>query len=216
MSSSYAPSEAPGIGDGRNAAETLPLMEKVSAKNEKLGEGTEAITIGAEKANVPDGAIPEQCPSLKTVLDNLTKAVEALKQQPQSPDKKIAFWTAYKKLADEFDAELLLKYGQDLDTSLIFAGLFSAVSSAFIIQIQPELVPDSNAQTQALLAVLIQNITGLPSAQVPAGVSMSPGTVSTTVVVAQSLLYFSLFATLLAALLAVLAKQWLLHYNSVG
>jgi hypothetical protein len=53
-------------------------------------------------------------------LLSVKKAVEALKQQPQSPDKKIAFWTAYKTLADEFDKELQEKYGADLDTSLIF------------------------------------------------------------------------------------------------
>ncbi|KAJ7897789.1 hypothetical protein B0H13DRAFT_1449793, partial [Mycena leptocephala] len=122
-------------------------------------------------------------------------------------DKKIAFWTAYKKLADEFDAELQGKYGQGLDTSLIFAGLFSAVSSAFIIQIQPELQPDPNVATQALLAVLVQNITGLaphPSISVFQPAAPPP----TVVIIAQGLLYFSLFGTLLAALLAVLAKQW--------
>ncbi|KAJ7893515.1 hypothetical protein B0H13DRAFT_1625217, partial [Mycena leptocephala] len=150
--------------------------------------------------------------ALNSSVHSLTKVVEALalKQQPQSPDKKIAFWTAYKKLADEFDAELQGKYGQDLDTSLIFAGLFSAVSSAFIIQIQPELQPDPNVPIQALLAVLVQNITGPTSAQFPPGVSTQPGTAAstTTVIVAQSLLYSSLFATLLAVLLAVLAKQW--------
>jgi hypothetical protein len=36
------------------------------------------------------------------------------------------------------------------------------------------------------------------------------------ILIAQSLLYFSLSSTLLAALLAVLGKQWLLHYDSVG
>jgi hypothetical protein len=36
------------------------------------------------------------------------------------------------------------------------------------------------------------------------------------VVIAQTILYFSLFTTLGAVLLAVLAKQWLLHYNSAG
>lgn len=36
------------------------------------------------------------------------------------------------------------------------------------------------------------------------------------VVIAQTTLYFSLFSALGAALLAVLAKQWLLHYNSAG
>jgi hypothetical protein len=56
----------------------------------------------------------------------LTKAVEALKQQPQSTDTKTAFWTAYKTLADEFDKEFQRKYGNDLDTSLIFVrgGIF--------------------------------------------------------------------------------------------
>jgi hypothetical protein len=61
----------------------------------------------------------------------------------------------------------------------------------------------------------VQNITGLPPALLPSGGSTSQA-LALSVVVAQSLLYFSLFATLLAALLAVLGKQWLLHYNSVG
>ncbi|KAF8217525.1 hypothetical protein K438DRAFT_2036970, partial [Mycena galopus ATCC 62051] len=63
------------------------------------------------------------------------------------------------------------------------AGLFSAVASAFIIQIQPEI--------------------------------QLPGT-PLVVLIAQNLLYLSLFSTLLAALLAVLGKQWLIHYLSAG
>ncbi|KAJ7866178.1 hypothetical protein B0H13DRAFT_1574884, partial [Mycena leptocephala] len=117
-------------------------------------------------------------------------------------DKKTVFWTAYKKLADEFDHDFQRKYGNDLDTALIFAGLFSAVSSAFIIQVQPELQQDPNAMTQALLAILVQNMTG---ATIPVSPQPDPPAVT---VLAQSLLYFSLFATLLAALLAVLGKQW--------
>ncbi|KAJ6590796.1 hypothetical protein B0H10DRAFT_1671372, partial [Mycena sp. CBHHK59/15] len=120
-------------------------------------------------------------------------------------DQKTAFWTAYKTLADEFDKEFQRKYGDDLDTALIFAGLFSAVSSAFIIQIQPELQPDPNAVTQTLLLVLVHNITGAtpPGMQVPQ--QTGPAAI---IVVAQSLLYFSLFSALLAALLTVLGKQW--------
>ncbi|KAJ7510908.1 hypothetical protein B0H11DRAFT_2402442 [Mycena galericulata] len=62
------------------------------------------------------------------------------------------------------------------------AGLFSAVSSAFIIQIQPA-----------------------PASEPPS-----------LVVISQSLLYFSLFTTLLAALLAVLGKQWVMYYQAAG
>ncbi|KAJ7896850.1 hypothetical protein B0H13DRAFT_2522334, partial [Mycena leptocephala] len=117
-------------------------------------------------------------------------------------DKKTTFWTAYKTLADEFDKELQQKYGGDLDTSLIFAGLFSAVSSAFIIQIQPEIQSDP---TQALLTFLVQNMTGVAAPALPMSQPTGP---TMTVVIAQGILYVSLLSTLLAALLAVLGKQW--------
>ncbi|KAJ7150811.1 hypothetical protein C8R46DRAFT_830104, partial [Mycena filopes] len=122
-------------------------------------------------------------------------------------DKTTNFWNAYKTVADEYDKEFQQKYGTDLDTTLIFAGLFSAVSSAFIIQIQPELQPDPSDMTQALLRVLIHNLNG--------SVFSGPETMlpqwngpSAIVVVVQCLLYGSLSFTLLAALLAVLGKQW--------
>ncbi|KAJ7353708.1 hypothetical protein DFH08DRAFT_956749 [Mycena albidolilacea] len=114
--------------------------------------------------------------------ERLHRAVEALQPQPPVTDKKTAFWNSYMKLADEHDKEFQQKYSTDLDTALIFAGLFSAVSSAFIIQIQPL----------------------LPS---PAPIIM---------VAVLSLLYISLFTTLLAALLAVLGKQWVMYYQAAG
>ncbi|KAJ7740835.1 hypothetical protein B0H16DRAFT_1566368 [Mycena metata] len=146
-------------------------------------------------------------------MHRLITAVEGLKQHPPVTDNKTAFWTAYQTLADEYAKETQRKYGNDLDTALIFAGLFSAVSSAFIIQIQPELQPTSEltGTTLTLLTLLAQNITSVPTSTTPS--SSSPPTV---IVVAQGFLYFSLFSTLLAALLAVLGKQWLLHYDSVG
>ncbi|KAJ6506303.1 hypothetical protein C8R47DRAFT_1241564 [Mycena vitilis] len=111
------------------------------------------------------------------------ETLQTLKPKLPTTDTKTAFWNAYKTLADEHDKELQQKYSTDLDTALIFAGLFSAVDSAFIIQIQPAIQPR-----------------GTPL----------------VVLVAQNLLYVSLFSTLLAALLAVLGKQWLMHYTAAG
>ncbi|KAJ7191265.1 hypothetical protein GGX14DRAFT_600987 [Mycena pura] len=166
-------------------------------------------TAAIEEPNKQPPVPPEEKATLR-----LHAAVEALKQKPEALDMKTALWNAYKPLADEFDKEFKDKYGTNLDTSLIFAGLFSAVNSAFIIQIQPQLQPDPNVITQGLLMHLVQNITGSipPGIQVP----MPATRVDSMVVIAQSFLYFSLFTTLLAALLAVLAKQWLLHYDSAG
>ncbi|KAJ6475518.1 hypothetical protein C8R45DRAFT_1217135 [Mycena sanguinolenta] len=64
--------------------------------------------------------------------DSIQKAVEALKPPPVT-DTKTKFWNSYMKLAGEQDEEIKEKYSTDLDTSLIFSGLFSAVASAFII-----------------------------------------------------------------------------------
>ncbi|KAJ7694019.1 hypothetical protein B0H16DRAFT_894573 [Mycena metata] len=114
----------------------------------------------------------------------LYRAVEALKPQLPTTDKKTAFWTSYMKLADEHDKEFQAKYSTDLDTALIFvrSGLFSAVASAFVIQIEPQLATDPPK----------------------------------IIVIVQCLLYASLSATLLAALLAVLGKQWLMYYQAAG
>ncbi|KAJ7793177.1 hypothetical protein B0H14DRAFT_3498359 [Mycena olivaceomarginata] len=224
------PGEAPGTRDTPSLSKPVPPPESKTTADEKWDififwscyfQGCSGLVIreavdnefSNENTKGLVGAITEQAASLKTVLESVRAAVEAFKQKPQSPDKKIAFWTAYKSLADEFDKELQEKYGQDLDTAVLFAGLFSAVISAFIIQIQPELQPDPNALTQALLVAIVHKITSLPTALLPLVVSASPPKI---VVIAQSLLYFSLFASLFAALLAVLGRQWLFHYNSVS
>ncbi|KAJ7148142.1 hypothetical protein C8R43DRAFT_889164, partial [Mycena crocata] len=122
-------------------------------------------------------------------------------------DTKTKFWNMYKTLSDEHDREFLQKCSTDLDTSLIFAGLFSAVSSAFIIQIQPELQPDPNEINQALMRILIHgsNSSLFPNAETAILAAFVP---SSLVLTAQILLYISLSCTLLAALLAVLGKQW--------
>ncbi|KAJ7191270.1 hypothetical protein GGX14DRAFT_600992 [Mycena pura] len=166
-----------------------------------------AETSAIEESEKQAPALPEEKATLR-----LHTAVEALRQKPEALDIKTAFWNAYKPLADEFDKEFKDKYGTNLDTSLIFAGLFSAVSSAFIIQIQPQLQPDPNVITQGLLLHLVKNITG----SVPPGIQVPVPAGDSMIITAQSSLYFSLFSTLLAALLAVLAKQWLLHYDSAG
>ena len=89
-------------------------------------------------------------------------------------DLRSEFYGHYHKEAEEYDKEFMKKYEEDLDTTLIFvslalcsyarvliqpqAGLFSAVTSAFIIDIQSQLQPDTGDETAALLRVLIYKI----------------------------------------------------------
>ncbi|KAJ7282539.1 hypothetical protein C8J57DRAFT_1055507, partial [Mycena rebaudengoi] len=86
------------------------------------------------------------------------------------------------------------------------AGLFSAVRSAFIIQIQPELRQDPNDATQDLLRLLHSLFPNANTSTLDKGPPSD-------IVFAQSLLYISLCCTLLAAPFTVLGKQWLMHYG---
>lgn len=92
---------------------------------------------------------------------------------------------------------------------------FPAVSSAFIIQIQPRLQQDPTATNQALMRLLIHNINGSLFAETDITVPQWIGP-PTIIVWVEISLYISLFCTLLAALLSVLWKQWLTYYGAAG
>ena len=94
------------------------------------------------------------------------------------------------------------------------AGLFSTVTSAFIISIQPQLQPDTGEETVALLRVLIYKTDNTTFGKdVPALPQQWTGPPHAIVQV-QALLYASLATTLFSAFLAMLGKQWLNRYAS--
>ena len=119
------------------------------------------------------------------------------------------------------------KYDEDLSTTLIFvscercsglrvltqpqAGLFSAITSAFILDVQPRLQPDTGEETAALLRVLIYKVDNTTFGNNPPTLPQWSGPPHTIVQV-QAILYASLAASLLSALLAMLGKQWLNRY----
>ena len=91
------------------------------------------------------------------------------------------------------------------------AGLFSAVSSAFIIDVQSNLQPDPNEMTAAYLRILIHNMnnTLFPDADPSSATWTGP---PPEIVTVQSLLYSSLATSLFAAFIAMLGKQWVTRY----
>jgi len=98
------------------------------------------------------------------------------------------------------------------------AGLFSAVSSAFVIDTHSNLQPDLNEQSVALLrAILLTlNQSAIPG-ETPTVPPVQEGPPSEIVTVT-CLMYASLLVSMLAAFVAMLGKQWLNWYlrNSGG
>ena len=92
--------------------------------------------------------------------------------------------------------------------------MFSAVTSAFIIDIQSKLEPDFEEMNHTLLKIIASATLG----NIPTGANVvlpewnGP---DSTIVHAQAVLYSSLLTSLLAAFVAMLGKQWLNRYTSV-
>ena len=96
---------------------------------------------------------------------------------------------------------------------IVQAGLFSAVSSAFIVNMQSSLSPSASDTTNAILMILVNKIDNntFPTQEATLPVWTGP---STTTIWIQTLAYASLSSSLLAAFGAMLAKQWLGHFKT--
>ncbi|KIJ32509.1 hypothetical protein M422DRAFT_184449 [Sphaerobolus stellatus SS14] len=136
---------------------------------------------------------------------------ELFSKVPQ--DNTSHFWSVYHQVAKEHDQDFIDRHNSDLDSLLIFAGLFSTVNSAFIVQMQADLSPNPSSTPNALLMLLIHTIDNATFADQNLTLPQWNGPCS-TIVWTQAFAYASLTASLLAAFGAVLGKQWLAHYKS--
>ena len=92
------------------------------------------------------------------------------------------------------------------------AGLFSAVSSAFVIDVQSKLQPDPNEQSAALLRAILLT---LNQSAIPGENPSAPPIQEDPphdIITVTGLMYASLLISLLAAFVAMLGKQWLNRY----
>ena len=94
------------------------------------------------------------------------------------------------------------------------AGLFSAVTSAFIIDVQDKLEPDYEEMNHVLLKIVAGAALGNTPTGADATLPEWSGPDGTTVHIL-AILYSSLAVSLLAAFAAMLGKRWLNRYASV-
>ncbi|KZV95326.1 hypothetical protein EXIGLDRAFT_587707, partial [Exidia glandulosa HHB12029] len=119
-------------------------------------------------------------------------------------------WRVYRDEVRNHDRDVTFdEWNKTLDILLIFAGLFSAVVTSFLVASYPLLTPEdpNDAVVNAIhaLAMAINSSITLPTPK-PA----DPVTASTLWV--NGLWFTSLFIALSVAFFAILAKQWLVEY----
>ncbi|GJE95670.1 hypothetical protein PsYK624_118560 [Phanerochaete sordida] len=138
-------------------------------------------------------------------------------------------WAGIQAHVAEEDEERIRGYSEDIDAMLLFAGLFSAILTAFLVEVYQQLLPSTGemlnhllAQNNELLAANHRLLNqGFSAMLTQASFSPSPAvlaerpplfTSSTTARVINALFFVSLVLSLAAALFGILVKQWYRHY----
>lgn len=134
-----------------------------------------------------------------------------LQHHPPGPGAEES-WDKCAKLAKEYDRGLCEAYREQIDTLLVFAGLFSAVVTAFTTESyqwlgrQPSAAPDQML-AQLLAALYQHNATVPPPAAAVSAVSDGAASRINTC------WFLSLTLSLSSALVGILAKQWIREYE---
>ncbi|KAG8737066.1 hypothetical protein FRC12_017276 [Ceratobasidium sp. 428] len=184
-------------------------------------EEKEGSDDGSEEAK-PDKARPNaRFPSLPFPFD--FRRPEAYERMAaDKPGEEMAhdatIWKLYLEEAEEHDQELVKGRQSSLDMLLLFAALFSAILTAFLIESKDLLEQDSaDANTNLLLLIArsqqrIELGIQSPAASEPINIpSFKPLLLARWI---NGIWFISLALALSAALIAMLSKEWLTAYLS--
>ncbi|KAF7333457.1 hypothetical protein MVEN_02361800 [Mycena venus] len=117
-------------------------------------------------------------------------------------------WTVYVSEAEKYDKALVEGWKSDMDVLLIFAGLFSASLTAFLIESYKTLTPDQGAMTIALLTQISRQLDPRLNVSSTATLTSIPFIPSTSSLACNTLWFLSLGLSLSCALIATLVEQW--------
>ncbi|KAK0499584.1 hypothetical protein EDD18DRAFT_856379 [Armillaria luteobubalina] len=127
-------------------------------------------------------------------------------------------WLTHQAESAIHDANMVEEIRDNVDVLLVFAGLFSAVVTTFVVQTSQNLQTDYAQVSASLLFELLLAqraiANGSPIETIPVS-SLDPQAAfvpAATDVWVNGLWFTSLFLSLTTALIAVLVKQWLHHY----
>ncbi|KAJ7435314.1 hypothetical protein FB451DRAFT_1153839, partial [Mycena latifolia] len=132
----------------------------------------------------------------------------AIVDDPSEEAAAAKLWAVYVSEAEKYDKALVESWKSDMEGMLIFAGLFSASLTAFLIESYKTLNPDSVDTTVKLLTQISLQLAASANGstlQLPESTPFSPPAAS---LVCNALWFISLGFSLSCALIATLLEQW--------
>ncbi|KAJ3475917.1 hypothetical protein NLI96_g11512 [Meripilus lineatus] len=147
------------------------------------------------------------------------KCAEIDKEHPELARKEGNYWDTLHAILKDRDAKDVKNHYENIDTLLVFAGLYSAILTAFVVEAYKLLQRDSS---DASLQVLIQISQQLGSfavtpgfanaTYVPLSLPSGPFIPARSSVWLNGLWFVALILSLATASLGMLVKQWLREY----
>ncbi|KAJ7620904.1 hypothetical protein DFH06DRAFT_1010211, partial [Mycena polygramma] len=117
-------------------------------------------------------------------------------------------WAVYVSEAERYDRSLVESWKSDMEGMLIFAGLFSASLTAFLIESYKTLVPDSGDSTAFFLAQISLQLAASANGTTYHVKPPVPFAPPATSLICNVLWFISLGLSLTCALIATLLEQW--------
>ncbi|QRV96303.1 hypothetical protein RhiJN_24321 [Ceratobasidium sp. AG-Ba] len=150
-----------------------------------------------------------QIPPSTTRLPAYQRLANEVPGRELAPEATV--WEMYVEEAKEHDNELVKGENDNLDMMLLFAALFSAILTAFIIESKNLLQPDSADVSVTLLLAIAQSQQRIEQGtpQVLPPIEMPDFVSSAAARWIHGLWFAALALSLAAALVAMLAKEWL-------
>ncbi|PVF94677.1 hypothetical protein CPB86DRAFT_632511 [Serendipita vermifera] len=139
-----------------------------------------------------------------------TPGVATSAPAPNVPIPLLTPWHVYNEKASKEDSAMQKNINESMDVVLIFAGLFSATSTAFLQFTLPLLRKDASDDTNQLLLSIFNRL-GNSSYPLPPRPTYD---VSTTAISINCLIFASVAGSLIAAFFALSIKQWTRSYSS--
>ncbi|TFK79419.1 hypothetical protein K466DRAFT_505594, partial [Polyporus arcularius HHB13444] len=133
-------------------------------------------------------------------------------------------WNETANILKAYSDELVDRWNKEIDNLLIYAGLFSAIQTAFNVELYKRLTPEPDPdpvlialeRISAQLSGFAVNAAFVNSTQPRFALSSDVKTpaVPLWIVVLNALWFSSLISSLAAASIGIMVKQWLTEYKS--
>ncbi|KAI0832330.1 hypothetical protein BC628DRAFT_1309491, partial [Trametes gibbosa] len=138
------------------------------------------------------------------------------------PEEHRKAWSDAAKVVKTYSDEMIIRWNAEIDTYLVYAGLFSAILTAFNVQsyllLQPTPVDPSLLALQQISAQLSSFSTNslFINSTYPAlqRVDSPPPPVPTAAIWLNTLWFSSLILSLSSASIGIMVKQWINEYSS--